>query len=402
MINKEYNYEEINTLLNASEADFSYKEETDGNITITLKSNLKVNDGVSIIRLPFKKVHYGEFVIVNAILKNNTEDFGTAFCGVNHYKLGQKVVKTLKNGKTVTGGECQFFGRGFKDYRYHFITPQGVDSAEFYIYCNSGSIEIKNLEVYISKSLPVFPSINTTVKCVAHQGMPGYAPLNTMPSFHLAKRAGFRECVINTNFTSDGKLVVIHNDTIDESSDGSGIIHNMTFEHVRGFDFGSFYNDTYKGIEIPLLEDVIRMMAKSGMRPVLRLSNHFKGEKSNYLRQICEMIKNNGLEGQCTAKAFCKEVLNELSKIAGDMFRYGYCCFEISPEDADWIKGLGNDIYFDINYKTITDEHIKLSLENGIAVESWIINDFEAIMRLAEKGVTGFTNDFYCFEGCIL
>ena len=47
--------------------------------------------------------------------------------------------------------------------------------------------------------------------------MTGYAPRNTMAGFYLAKRGGYRECVTNTNFTKDGYLVALHNNTIDET-----------------------------------------------------------------------------------------------------------------------------------------------------------------------------------------
>lgn len=402
MIIREYSYKSIIKMLNPEEADFAIGKDAAGNKIIVLKSSEEINQGVSSIRISFKQVSYGEHVIVNAIIKNTSGDFGKAFCNVVHYRKGKRVYYTDINGNVLNGGECQFYGHGFKDYQYRFIIPQGVDSIEVLIYCkNGGEIEIKNLEACILKSLPAVNSLGQGVKFVAHLGMTGYAPSNTMPAFHLAKRAGFRECVVNTNFTKDGHIVVLHDDTIEGSSNGSGVIHEMTLCEARRYDYGGFFNEVYKDSEIPLLDDVLKFMAKSGIRPVLRLSKHFTGENIPLLRKIYDMVLLNGLAGKITAKAFSKDVLSDLSNMAGDDFRYGYCTIGFTQEDADWLKGLGRDVYLDLSYLKGTDEHRKIARENGIPVEAWCVNDFETIIRLIEKGVTGFTTDYYALDGCM-
>ncbi|HHW31371.1 MAG TPA: hypothetical protein GXX20_06815 [Clostridiaceae bacterium] len=402
MVHKKFVLSDFICSLDKSLCDYSLQEAEGKKTILTIASNPEINQGVSIVRIHVPGVSYGEHVVLNAMVKNIQESFGTGFCNVVFFKQGKPMVNKREGGVPYDSGACQFYGHGLKDYQYHFTVPYGVDSMEIYIACkNNGILHIENLEACICDSLPLLHSHSQSPKCVAHLGMIGYAPRNTMPAFYLAKRAGYRECVTNTNYTADGHIVALHNDEIDETSNGTGCIHDMTLAQVRQYDFGGYVDEVYQGTEIPLLEEVLKFMSKSGLRPVLRLTHHFTGEKVHYLHQIHRMVKSLGLDGRCTAKAFDKRVLEELSKIAGDDFRYGYCCKGYSKEDIPWIKKLGRDVYFDIRYKDITEEGVHTAIDNGIAVETWIINDFESIVKLMEMGVTGFTTDFYCLDGCM-
>ena len=116
-----------------------------------------------------------------------------------------------------------------------------------------------------------------------------------------------------------------------------------------------------------------------------------------------ELCEKNGHDGNLTAKAFSMEVLENFSKLAGANARYGLCTDLVTEEKARWLKGLGKDVYFDIRYSSLTDEMLEIAADYGIPTESWIVNEFDAIIRLSRKGVSGFTTDFYpadgfCFE----
>jgi glycerophosphoryl diester phosphodiesterase len=398
---KSYRFEDMIDLLDSSSAAFRISDNAEKGKLLRLYSADTVCHGDSRIVLPFAGVVYGDQIIVDARIRNPSGNFGEGYCEPVYYRGGQRVVNYTSKGVIADSGQVQFYGTGYRDYRYRFTVPMGADRADIIIGCkNGGTIEIRDMEVYVTRSAP--GTVHCGIKCVAHQGMRGYAPFNTMPAFQTAARAGFRECVVNINHTRDGYLVVLHDDTIDATANGTGKIHDMTLSEVRQYDFGAYFNAYFTGTEIPTLAEAVSFLAKAGVRPVLRLPSHFTGEFARYLDDICRIVKTNGLWGACTAKAFSRDVLDALSGIAGNGFRYGFCTRNIDQGDVSWIKSLGNDVYFDLNHKFLTDADIELALSNEIAVESWIVNDFETIIRLAEKGVTGFTTDYYCFEGCIL
>ena len=352
------------------------------------------------LELPLEPVHYGECVIINALAMSSSGGWGQAYVSLRLFRGRTPLdFPTLAD---ETAGSYQFFGTGMRDYRYRFVIPQFCTRAVVTIRARGTTLTFRHLETYACKEQPdILPIVGGT-KFVAHLGMIGLAPRNTMAAFTLAKRAGYRECVTNMNGTKDGKLVALHNDTIDDTANGTGSVYDYTLDELRQFDFGGKFHPLYSGEPIPTLDEVLGFMAHSGLRPVLRLSSNFTGDKHAYLETLYDLVRQKGLFGHCTAKGFSRTVLTELSQMAGDRFRYGYCGAnkDFTQEDCDWLKSLGRDVYLDVNYKALTPELIALAQKNDIALEVWIINDFQRIVELTGMGVTGFTTDFYNLDGC--
>ncbi|MBD2847046.1 hypothetical protein IDH44_17755 [Paenibacillus sp. IB182496] len=74
-------------------------------------------------------------------------------------------------------------------------------------------------------------------RILAHRGASAYAPENTMAAFELARRMGAGALELDVQLTKDGRLVVIHDLTIDRTSDGSGRVMDMTLDELRQYDY---------------------------------------------------------------------------------------------------------------------------------------------------------------------
>ena len=92
-----------------------------------------------------------------------------------------------------------------------------------------------------------------SVKGVNHRGYSTVAPENTLPAYVLSRKMGFQYAECDVSFTSDGVPVLLHDSTIDRTSDGSGSIGSLTLEEVRQYDFGSWKGEQYAGTKIPTL-----------------------------------------------------------------------------------------------------------------------------------------------------
>ena len=83
-----------------------------------------------------------------------------------------------------------------------------------------------------------------------HRGNPAHEPENTLRSFRSAIEAGVDLIECDVHMSSDGRLVVIHDHTLERTTDGTGLVRDQTFNDLRRLDAG-------KGEQIPLLEEVI-------------------------------------------------------------------------------------------------------------------------------------------------
>ena len=81
----------------------------------------------------------------------------------------------------------------------------------------------------------------------AHRGSSGTHPENTIAAFHEAARLPIYGVEFDVHLTKDGELVVIHDETIDRTSDGKGFVKDMTLAELRTFDFGSWFSKNFRG-----------------------------------------------------------------------------------------------------------------------------------------------------------
>jgi glycerophosphoryl diester phosphodiesterase len=95
-----------------------------------------------------------------------------------------------------------------------------------------------------------------------HRGARAYAPMNTIPSFELALKQGADGVELDTHLTKDGKLIVLHDFTVDSTTNGKGLAKDMTLADIKALDAGSSFSPEYKGIRIPTLDEVFEAVGK--------------------------------------------------------------------------------------------------------------------------------------------
>ena len=239
--------------------------------------------------------------------------------------------------------------------------------------------------------------IGRGLKFVGHQGMPLLAPENTIPSFEYAILAGMDSCVINVNYTSDGKIVCLHDDTIDRTSNGTGNIHTMTYDEVLQYDFGSWFNPIYTGTKIPLLEDVLKLFEKSRTDVTIRwnegFNSHFKEELINLL------LKYNK---KCNIRIIGFSISTLLSLHEDyPMFKYGYSGYnDVDSTLINQLKQLGDDVLLDREIGYLSEEITTLAHENNIKVSHWMVNGKGNLNNCLSWGVDEVKTDWFAYQDC--
>lgn len=93
----------------------------------------------------------------------------------------------------------------------------------------------------------------------AHRGASGYAPENTLESFKLAMEMGADGFELDVHVSRDGELIVIHDETVDRTTNGIGRIMDMTLQQIKALD-ASNHMEKYTGARIPTLEEVYSLI----------------------------------------------------------------------------------------------------------------------------------------------
>ncbi|PZQ43950.1 MAG: glycerophosphoryl diester phosphodiesterase [Micavibrio aeruginosavorus] len=99
-------------------------------------------------------------------------------------------------------------------------------------------------------------------KVIGHRGAKAYAPENTIESIQTAASLGVAWVELDVKLTRDGVPVIFHDEELDRTTNGTGLMAHMTYEDIRDLDAGSWFGDSFAACRIPTLEQAVDVILK--------------------------------------------------------------------------------------------------------------------------------------------
>lgn len=231
---------------------------------------------------------------------------------------------------------------------------------------------------------------NDNINSVNHRGY-SEAPENTISAFKLSHKKGFKYVECDVSFTSDGMPVLLHDGTVDRTSNGTGNISAMTFEAVRALDFGSWKSEDYAGEKIPTFEEFIALCRNLGLHPYIEL----KQGTADQIGALAGLVKRYGMKGKVTWISFVPDFL-ALIKTADPEARLGYVVSEVTAATiktvTDSLKSDVNEVFIDCAAGNATAKAVQLCADADIPLEVWTVNTEDGIKAL-DPYISGVTSD---------
>ena len=231
------------------------------------------------------------------------------------------------------------------------------------------------------------------IKSINHRGYSTIAPENTLPAYILSKNMGFDFVETDISFTSDGVPMLLHDATIDRTSNGSGTLSQMTYDQVRQYDFGSWKSSAYAGTVIPTLAEFLAICKEIMLHPYLELKSNGAYTQAQ-IEQIVGMVNDYGLRGKVTYISFTANYLQYV-KTADNEARLGYLRDVWNTADVTTCQNLQtgeNEVFYDVNYGIITSAMLTAMKNARIPMEAWTVNTSTALLGL-NKYISGITSD---------
>lgn len=147
----------------------------------------------------------------------------------------------------------------------------------------------------------------------AHRGDLVHAPENTLPSFQQAIQKGADGVELDAKLTRDGRVIVIHDTTVDRTTDGRGRVASFSLEAIRKLDAGSWFGERFRGTRIPLLEEVFEAVGRDRMINI-ELTN-YSTPHDRLVDNVCELIKRHNNQGRILFSSFFASNLKRASRL---------------------------------------------------------------------------------------
>lgn len=240
---------------------------------------------------------------------------------------------------------------------------------------------------------------------MAHRGGAGLWPENTMYAFSHAVEMGVDVLEIDMHSTADGALVIIHDHTVERTTNGTGRVNSLTLAQLKALDAGYHWSNGQdgrfpfrgQGITVPTLQEVFKAF------PNMRFNIDIKQEQPSLVRPFCRMIRESGMTGKVMVASFKPEVLDEFrrectevatSASAADVRAFlSLTAAQPGAAHVPVAQALQVPEYAG-GLRVLTREFVEAAHQRHLQVHAWTINDEAAMRRLLDLGVDGIITDF--------
>jgi glycerophosphoryl diester phosphodiesterase len=238
---------------------------------------------------------------------------------------------------------------------------------------------------------------------IAHRGYCRRYPENTLSAFAAAFEAGAQMIELDVSLTKDGQLVVIHDATVNRTTNGRGPVKSYTLEELKRLDAGAWFHRRFSGERIPALADVFDRFAPAGLVNVeIKSHPNLNRQDIDFLRgQVAAAIRQTGLKDRVLVSSFDTDVLEKMAEMTDPPFTALLSSRYEGPREVDLCRRLGV-LAWHPNYRRLKAAHVHMMHAAGILVFPYTVNfrgDARRLLRLEVDGL--FSDDPRLLKACL-
>jgi glycerophosphoryl diester phosphodiesterase len=229
-------------------------------------------------------------------------------------------------------------------------------------------------------------------KIIAHRGSPKEAPENTLVSFRRARAAGATWVEFDVALTADERPVICHDDALDRTSDGQGLMAGTDFETVKHLDAGGWFGREFAGEPVPTLEEAIDLFADVGLAFNMELKTD-PGREARLAQIAVPIVREMWPEERPRPliSSFSRVAMAAAREIAPD-WPMGVIYDRIPEDWAETAKKL-DLAAMGANHKHLTRQQVMEIRGAGYALTSYTVNEVERAATLFQWGVDTIFTD---------
>jgi glycerophosphoryl diester phosphodiesterase len=240
---------------------------------------------------------------------------------------------------------------------------------------------------------------------IAHQGGDGVWPGDTMFAFEKAAALGVDMLEMDLHVTSDGQLVLMHDETVDRTTDGTGKIEEMTLEQFKSLDAGYDWTvdggQTYpyrgQGITGATLEELFQALPDMPMTIEIKLV-----EDQPVARLFCDMIRQYGMQDKVLVASFHQDAMDEFRATCPEVSTsttqnevINFFVRQLLGLDGTY-SPVGKALQvpeYQGSLRVLSPRFIAAARDRGLDVHVWTVNDAADMQRMIDLGVDGIITD---------
>jgi glycerophosphoryl diester phosphodiesterase len=230
---------------------------------------------------------------------------------------------------------------------------------------------------------------------IAHRGQRASFPEQTISAYRAAIELGADGIECDVQLTRDGRLAMMHDLTVDRTTDGRGPVAGLSWEELAGLDAGSWFEPRFAGCRVPSLEETLELAVASG----IVLCVEVKGAAADALRTaaaVAGLVRARDLVDQVFISSFDHAALAVARDVLGRPLLAPERLPEAGPPDPPaavaQATALGAAV-LQHRWEDLTSEVVDALHGAGVAIWSWPIDSLESVARSVAAGADGVIGD---------
>ncbi|RPF52247.1 glycerophosphodiester phosphodiesterase [Aquisalibacillus elongatus] len=244
---------------------------------------------------------------------------------------------------------------------------------------------------------------------IAHRAGDLIAPGNSMTAIEKSSELGVDMIEVDIHITKDGHLVLMHDPSVDRTTDGSGLVSEFTLEEFQMLDAGFHFLDingeySFRGLGIykPTLREVFERFPD--MNYMLEIKHTNPPELYGVISQkLWELIQEYDMQDQVMVASFDQEIIDTFNDLSNGSIALGtgeQSAFNFVITHKLWARNLfkptGHAIQLPLHnkyFQFFAEDIIKGAQRLGIDIHYWTVNDEETMRKLVDAGIDGIITD---------
>jgi glycerophosphoryl diester phosphodiesterase len=219
-----------------------------------------------------------------------------------------------------------------------------------------------------------------------HRGASYDAPENTLAAFRLAEAMGADGIELDTSLSRDNLPVVIHDLTLDKTTNGTGLVRSFDVKHLKALDASGKFAAQYKGEAIPTLDEVLAAVGKKMFINIELKSVTLRTDGLE--RAVADVIRRNQAEQRVIVSSFNPFALRRFRALTPDI-PLGFLYSPHEPVYLRWLMiGLRHEARHP-QHTMIDTAYMRWAKRNHYRVNTWTVDDPARIVQLRDLGVDG-------------
>lgn len=233
------------------------------------------------------------------------------------------------------------------------------------------------------------------VSNVAHRGATAYTPENTIAAFDLAVDMKADYIEIDVQRSKDGELVLIHDTTVDRTTDGTGKVGDLTLEQLRSLDAGSWKGEQFAGEPIPTFEEILdHYHGKIGILIELKAPELYPGIEEQVAAALIERNLHKPQNEKIIIQSFNFESIKKMDQLLPKV-PIGVLTSNRADTTLEALQEFSTYAdWFNPGYGIVTEELVNQVHSLGMQIGSWTVRSQEAADFLFEMGVDAIISDY--------